>query len=331
MALFAMQDTRRCPSEFAAIGTIFHRFAHRAIEWMREKKESRIPIEVAMEFLNPILAQIDVPDNEVVPLSMQGMEQVRILVSRWCEDQEFDISHIHSVEQRISVEIDVPRADGTTYKRTITGQLDVLIAAGNGTAVIGDHKTGWKKPVQPRDGEDDPDGSQITGLSWPQSTIYSLLVLLAFPSVQKVVFVEWAVRWNERRIRVIERFQLERLRDIVTAQVAALDLAIAGGPESKRWTEMAGSHCSMCANPRACPIAEQVGVVYDRETALKAYNDWHVSGEVRKDRRTFLGGYVDVNGPLQLPDGKLLGWEPKPDGKRNFGIYEQSGTPEEVT
>lgn len=321
-ALYYLQTKIRSPAPLAAEGTVFHYVVHLLLGWMREHGETSCPIDVGLEFLTNAWTQFGIPGERVMPISMQGRERLRMLITQWCRSTEITVQDIVGTELPLSAEITIIGKDGP-YQRLITGQIDVLLA--NPARII-DHKSGPRKPAQPRDGgEGNPDGSALSPLAWAQATVYCWLVLKTYPSVQAVEFREWSVMWNMVRTRTVHRVEMERITDIIAAQVAELDAAIDEGPDSLRWTESPGGHCASCPGKLRCPIRKEAGIIYDDTSLIEAARDWIVCGEVRKDRAEFLKGVVESSGPITLPGGKLLGWDTKPDGKRNFGIFEQSG------
>ncbi len=329
--LYDLQTNERSPSPLAAIGTVFHRFVHRCVEYMAAKQEREMPVEMGMEFLNGILAQVDVPDHEVVPLSMKSMATLRSLATKWCQEmsREILIDRLGGVEDRMSMEIEVPGRNGTTYSRTITGQIDVWMALGT-TARILDHKSGWKRPVQPKAGKLTADGGQLSEEGWPQANIYSLLLMANRPAIERVEFWEWSVMWGEYRVRVVERYEMERLRDTVAATAAAFDASVASGPDSERWPAMAGPQCGMCAGARFCQTRRAAGIPASEVEALEAYTVWRRAAEQRTEAATALKVFHDANGPLLLPHGKMLGFDPRKPG-RNFGEFDPRVEPKQST
>lgn len=327
-ALFSLLDNRRTPSPLAARGTLFHRWHHRAIEHMQARGEATLAVEQGMEYLAEVLCQREVPPEEVVPLTMREMRWIRVLVTKWCEKFELSVDRLYAVEERLYADLLLPGGE----TRQITGQLDILQAgpaADQATSI--DAKTGYARPSEPRDGDVKAQGERgLTELGWVQALIYAVLVFANFPSVQRFTFREWHVFWGEQREVTISRWETERLHDVLAAQVSLLDQAIEGGVDSPRWTESAGPHCAMCARPRDCPIRDEVGIPADEAEARLLAQEWHVAGEVRKDRAPLLKGWVAEHGPVEVPDSRgrrFVGWELAADGKRTFGLFKPPDVP----
>lgn len=323
-ALFGLLDERRSPSPLAARGTLFHRWAHQAIELMRANGEDSMPIENGMELLLDVIAQKDVPSEEIVPLKMSEMRWLRVLVAKWCYSTQISVRNIVDVERRLYAELTLPGGLGT---RTITGQLDLLLAGpGAATATSIDQKTGFARPPQPRQGDENGNSDRgLTELGWVQSLIYAFLVFANFPSIERFFFREWHVLWGEAREVMIDRYEVERMTDVLAAQVALMDQAITEGVNSPRWVESPGPHCAMCPRPRECPIREQIAFPTNEAEARRTAQEWMVAMEVRKDRTPYLKGWVDAHGPIEVPYSKgrrYVGWNTHPDGSRNFGLYE---------
>lgn len=320
-ALFALLDNRRTPGPFASSGSLFHRWAHEAVELMKANGQTTMPVEMGMELLSTVLEQRDVSDWEVLPITMKDMRWLRVLVAKWCQNTEISVDKIVSQERRLSAPITLP--DGT--ERTITGQLDVLMADAPGSCVVLDWKSGFQRAPQPKDNEKAEDGRGLTPLGWVQSLVYSHLVFHAFPSIDRCEFREHHVRWGETRFAVTWRWEAERMTDVLATQISLLDQAIDGGIDSPRWTESAGPHCALCSRPRSCPIQESVGIPTNEDEARKLANEWIVAAQIRADRIPLLKGWVDQWGPIEITHAKgrrVVGWDESPDGKRSFGLYE---------
>lgn len=324
-ALYALLNDMRTPSPLAARGTLFHRFAHRAINEMREHGESTYPVEQAMELLSEIILQRDVPPEEIVPISMRELRWLRVLVVKWCEKTELSIDRIVAVEKRLTMDLTLPT--GEVLK--VTGQLDVLQAgpAENQATVI-DHKTGYARPSRSRSQGDevDQDGENgLTALGWVQALVYATLVFDAFPSIDLCTFREYHVLWGESREVTIQRWEAERMRDVLAAQVSLLHEAVLAGPDSPRWVASPGPHCSLCNGRRHCPIRTQVGIPADEAEARQMAGEWVLAAEIRKERAVMLKGYVDAHGPIEVAHAhgrRFVGWDYSPDGSRSFTVFE---------
>lgn len=339
-ARFSLEDNRRTPSPLAARGTLFHRFVHKAELEMWRSGEQTMPVEVGLEMAVEVLAQMDVPSDEVVPITMSEMRWVRVLITKWCETTQLNATRILDVEKRYSAPLELPTGKITT----ITGQMDLVLADPPDGVLVVDYKAGFRKPPQPRDpAKAEEEGSGLTALGWVQWNIYCFLIFANFPSVDRVIFRERHVLWGEERQARMERWQSEKMVDILAQQVALLDQAIEEGPMSDRWVPSAGTHCAMCSNPRGCPIMDDEKV--DVSTTLgrrRVAQEWVVAGQTRDRRRELLDGLVDRYGPIEIPhaDGRrVVGWAEVVDGvtydkagrkrtPKRFGIFEPQGIPE---
>lgn len=324
-AKFAILDRRRTPGHLAARGTLLHRAMHKAVRQMWKNGERTFGVEQGMELLLEVLTQQDVPGEEVVPLTMREMRWTRVAMAKWCESTVLDSRKILATEERLFADLALPT--GRTVK--VTGQMDLLLADPPDGLIITDYKTGFRRPKNTRNPDSDRalrEGTGLTELGWVQWLVYSFLGFANFPSVQRVIFRERHILWDEERYARMERWEMERLVDTLAAQVALLDQAIAEGPDSARWIPTAGPHCALCANPRACPILddEQIDIVTE-EGRRRVAQEWVVSTETRNRRREILDGLVEVHGPIEVlhSDGRrVVGWNYDEKGKRSFGMFE---------
>lgn len=324
-ALYALLNSTRSPSPLAARGTLFHRFAHRAIMEMREHGERAFPVEQGMELLSEVILQRDIPPDEIVPLSMQDLRWLRVLVVKWCERTEMSVDRIVEVEHRLSMDLVLPT--GEVLK--VTGQLDTLLAGpADGQATSVDYKTGYARPSRSRAQGDEPDQqgeSGLTALGWVQSLVYAMLVFANYPSVDSFTFREYHVLWGESREVTIQRWEAERMRDVLAAQVSLLHEAILAGPDSPRWVASPGPHCAFCNGRRHCPIRTQVGIPASEEEARQMAGEWVLAAEIRKERAVLLKGWVDAYGPIEVAHAhgrRFVGWDYSPDGSRSFSMFE---------
>ena len=321
-ALYSILDERRTPSAFAARGTLFHRFHHQAINLMREKGERRLPVEIGMEMLVDVLAQVDVSPDEIVPLTMAEMRWLRVLVAKWCMTMELSIDRLVDVERRLFADLVLPSGEIVQ----ITGQLDTLFS-GPGEFVAGslDAKSGMGRPKKPRGENGEEAKGGLTELGWVQAHIYAHLVFQNYPSIQRFWFREWHVLWAESRELTVERYESERLQDVLVAQVSLLHTAIQEGAESPRWVASPGPHCALCSGVRLCPIREQVGIPADEEEARLLAGEWFLAGEARKERLPLLKGWVEEHGPVEVRFSRgrrYVGWDSSEVGRRSFGLIE---------
>jgi hypothetical protein len=331
----------------AARGTLFHRWCAKALTIMRRNGETTYPVEQGLELLLEVLAQRDVPDDDVVHLPMHQLQWLRVLVTRWCESTQhgggFNAARIIAIEERLTMPLTVPDGNGGSYVRTVTGQPDVLVAdpsenPGEHGIIVPDWKSGWAPPArlqdddrEARDRGTEDRSEKLSDAGYAQQVIYGALVLHNFPTVVRVTLREMYVMAGEYREATVWRHQLERIQDILGSVVSQLDAAFEAGPESRRWVPTAGTHCAICPAPRKCPIKDWEGIPADEAEAQLLAREWLVAAEVRKDRTPLLKGYVDANGPIEIDHGKgrrAVGWIPNSAGDgRRFVLHEPDDAP----
>jgi hypothetical protein len=323
-ALYALLNQQRS-SPLAARGTLFHRFHHKAINEMIAQKEPRMSVEQGLEILSEVILQRDIPPEEIVPLSMRDLRWLRVLVVKWCETMELSVDRMLPPEQRLFMDLTLP----TGEVLRVTGQLDTLIAGpGEDQATSLDAKSGWARPSRSRSQGDEPDQegeSGLTALGWVQSLVYAMLVFANFPSINVFTFREWHVLWAESREVTIQRWEAERMQDVLAAQVSLLHEAVLAGPDSPRWVASPGAHCALCSGRRHCPIRRQVGIPADEEEARQMAGEWVLAAEIRKERAVMLKGFVDAHGPIEVAHShgrRFVGWDYSPDGSRSFTVFE---------
>jgi hypothetical protein len=322
----------------AARGRLFHRWVAKALTQMRAEGWTAYPVEMGMELLLQVLAQKDVPDEDVAYLPIRELRWLRVLVTRWCEGGEFNASRILAIEEPLYMKIKVPDGEGGTYERTIKGTPDVLVADPPNGVIIPDWKSGWASPSREVEraggGYEDPGGEKDQRLSdqgYAQQVIYGALVLANLPAVDRVTLREAYVMFGEYREATVHRWEMERITDILGAIVAQVDAAIDGGPESARWIPTAGTHCGICPAPRHCPLKDWEGIPTTEEEAKLLAREWIVSGQVRKDRLPLVKGWVEEHGPISIDHGKgrrEVGWVANSTGNgRRFALYEPQDAP----
>lgn len=340
--LLDVQAPRRSVGPLAAIGTLFHRWVARAIEEMREQGQTRMPVDHGLSLLLQVLAQRDVPDDEVVHLPLSELKWLRICCVKWCEGGPFNASRVMMVEKRLRAAIYVPDGKGGLYERIITGKPDVVVADPPDGVIVIDWKSGWQPPAKLGFEGEQAHGKagvekaeKLTDQGYAQQVIYGLLILQNLPAVNRVTLREAYLRAGEYRESTIDRFNLERVTDVLGAVIAQMDAAFEAGPESERWLPEAGPHCATCAAPRMCPLYEWEGIPTDLEEAVLLAREWIVAGQVRKDRLPLLKGWVEQNGPIPIDHGKgrrevgWKTWDGETAGPRgNFTLYEPQDAPD---
>jgi hypothetical protein len=345
-------NLRQLPGQIGnlgARGVLFHRFAAAAIEHMREHQERSIDVAMAMELLAEVIAQRDVADEDVVHLPLADMRWLRVLVTRWSYQHEFTIERVVAVERRLYGEIEVRGPDGTTYTRAVTGMPDVLLAGpGPEEATIIDWKTGFAPPARKREPtEEDPEPSdKLSDMGYVQQVVYGWLVMKNYPSIQRVTEREWYVMAKEDPVREasVERWEMERIEDVLAGVISQMDGAIASLPDllraqakarrakkpvpTGRFFPIPGSHCGVCVGRRHCPVRKNFGIPDTLVEAQRLAREWHVAGEIRTERIPYLKGWVADNGPIPVPHAKgrrVVGFR---NGSRSLSLFEPESAPD---
>lgn len=326
----------------AALGTLWHRWVSRVIALMRATGATTFPVEMGMAELQTVVAQRDVPDEAVVHLPMAELKWLRICVTKWCHGGAFNAQRVIAIEEELKSVIAVPDGRGGFYERTIVGHPDVLVADPPKGVIVVDWKTGWTPPsklsedaLDERVAHAEEHTEKLTDQGYAQQVIYGTLILDNYPAIERVTLREAYIRHGEYREATVDRYHLERLKDVIAAVVAQIDAAFEAGPDSPRWIPSAGVHCGICPAPRHCPLKEYAGIPTDLDEAQLLAREWIVAAQVRKERLPLLKGWVNANGPIPIDHSKgrrEVGWpswdgdEEKPKG--TFRLYEPEDAPE---
>lgn len=326
--------------QLGARGTLAHRTFAAALNHMREHGERKIPVDMMMELLARVIAQRDhctapgewasLPPEDVVHLRMSELRWLRVLATRWAYQHEFSIDRVVAVEERLTAPIDVRGPDDTVYRRFITGQPDVLLAGPRqAEATVLDYKTGWAGPAakrEPTEEEPEPE-DKLSEQGYVQQTVYGWLVMKTYPAIDRVTLREFYVMADEDPVReaTVERWEIERIEDVLAAVISQMDAAVEGGRRSKRWIPVPGTHCGTCVGRRHCPVREEYGIPVTPEDAQLLAREWHVGGEIRKDRTPLLKGWIDAHGPVPIAHAKgrrVVGYK---NGSRSLSMFEPKG------
>lgn len=337
--LLDVQSPVRQPSNIAGVGSLFHRWVARAIEEMRENGQTRMPVDHGLSLLLEVLAQRDVPDDEVIHIPFKEVKWLRICCVKWCEGAEFNAARVMAIEERWNGVVYVPDGNGGMYERIITGKPDVVVADPPDGIIIVDWKAGWAPPAKLGYEESAAHGQvgvdrdeKLTDQGYAQQVIYGLLGMQNLPAVNRVTLREAYIRYGEYREATIDRYNMERVTDVLGALIAQMDAAFAAGPESPRWIPTAGPHCATCAAPRKCPLKEWEGIPTNLEEAVLLAREWIVAGQVRKERLPLIKGWVDEHGPIAIDAAKgrrEVGWKEHSTGTgRAFKMYEPVDAPD---
>ena len=226
----------------------------------------------------------------------------------------------------------------------------IKVAAADGLYVtdnyIVTHNTGFAPPSQRRNMTDAETGEvrrtegRLSDMGYVQQIVYGWLVLRNYPSIQKVTEREYYVLAREDPVREasVERWEIERIEDVLSSVVARMDAAVeedaelqarraaaraAGKPvPDGRWFPVPGTHCGFCPGRSRCPIRDEVGIPATVEDASRLAREWHVAAEARKERTPFLKGWVDAHGPVPIAHAKgrrVVGYR---DGGRTLALFE---------
>lgn len=316
-----------------ARGTIFHRFAARALEQMAVQNEKSIPTDAAIEILEDALRQDDVDREcptcgqaveyinvkglpklkcvaghlhspEFVNLPMSEVKDLRWVVVKWATENEFDIDNLVDVEQRLSAFVRYPAGDGTHVDRKLTGALDAVFLAEVDHAVVLDWKDTWALPAPTEVGFD----------GYFQQRFYAWLVFRNYPSIEKVTLREFYVRYSEPREATVWRSDIEDVERELAALVERYDRAFT----QEMFPPAPGAHCQFCPRPTSCPIFPAVrreGTITDEATARRFAAEATVAKSALAQRTDALKAWATVHsGGVEISDHK---------GKRVWGFRER--------
>lgn len=339
---FDLENPGTSAGPLAAIGSLFHRWVARAIGIMRENGETRMGVDQGMELLLEVVAQRNVPPDEIVHLPMSEVKWLRICVTKWCQGPGFNAARVMMIEERLRAAVYVPDGEGGRYERIITGKPDVVVADPPDGVIVVDWKSGWQPP--PKLGYEDSAAHGVAGTEkrekltdqgFVQQVVYGIILLQNLPAINRVTLREAYLRHGDFREATIDRYNLERLTDVLGGVIGQLDRACEEGDGSPLWIPTAGPHCATCAKPRACPLQEFVGIPTTLEEAVLAAREWIVAAQVRKERLPFLKGWVEENGPIPIDASKgrrEVGWKTwdgeTPGPRGNFTLYEPEDAPD---
>ena len=130
-----------------------------------------------------------------------------------------------------------------------------------------DWKDSWALPPQ----------KSLSSEGYFQQRFYAALVMLRYPSIEKVTLREHYVRYSESRESTVFRSQLADILEEISALCERWDRTwehgkwpLKDGEELKLFTPSPGAHCTYCPAPGKCPIfpaARVSGAITDAETA----------------------------------------------------------------
>lgn len=318
-----------------ARGTIFHRFAGRALTEMNKQGERTIEVDVALAILQEVLRQDDVDrecpecgtteikrgivegfrtcgkghrfETEFVNVPWHEVKDLAWVVKKWAYDNAFDIDNLVDVEHRLKATITYPNANGV--ERILTGQLDSFFVEGewDDHAIVLDWKDMWKLPRP----------TEVSFEGYFQQRFYAWLVfkqkdevrsgrqsgIPSYESIEKVTLREFYVRRSEPREATIWRTNMPEIEEELRALVERFDRAV----EEDMWVPTPGSHCSYCPRPTACPIppfARGAGRIEDQKQADAAARQLIVAEAIVKQNKEALAGWAAIHGNIPIRDAK---------------------------
>lgn len=329
-AKFDLDYRRGYASHPMGRGTLFHRFAARALQEMALHQQSRIDPDTAVAILQDVLRQHDVDDvchephcdrparvlpeaerdpdgrelicdaghrhySEVVNVSARHRADLQWIVRKWANDNEFDVSHLVDVERRLQAVVRYPNPVGGSVERLLTGQLDAVFVDPHDArhVYVLDWKDTWKLPPP----------TEISFEGYFQQRFYAFLVLSSLRTVERVTLREFYVRYSEPREATLTRQDMVAIEPDIAALVERFDQAV----ERDVWRPTAGKHCSYCPRPAACPIPVAVrgeGRIVSEEQAARIGAQVLVAEAVLDQARKALQAYVERNGPVPVKDSK---------------------------
>src|SRR4051794_31254897 len=342
-ALFQLEGGGRWTNDAQARGTIFHATAARILRTLQATGQVSMPPDQGLQILYEVLAQRDVPVEDVVIPSAVEQRMLRMLVVRFCRDNEFGMRRLIAVERRLECVVTYPHPEtGLPVERVISGQPDALIASPPSPTnpVIKYEVLDWKttrKAPPPRDPEKDAydDADHLSHLGYFQQRSYGLLVLKNYPLAECVElreFYPFEEEGNQLRTSVLWRERDEERLEREFANYAELfDRGLREGSNRAYWKPSAGLHCRYCTRPASCPIDSderiQAGGIVSHAEARRAGAHAIQAREIYKAIRPGLKAWFEEHGvpiPVQHPKGRYE-WRERPNKTGNgksFDCYE---------
>lgn len=329
-ALSAYFDLRYRAGEWgglaSSMGILMHRFFSECLKEMKMANSEYLEEGIALATLEEVLEQRDVPFNERVRIPIREIPTLRWMAVKFVRDNRFTIENVVDVEHRLEAELEYRDNDGTLRTRSLTGQLDLLVADPNAPeeAIIVDWKSGWGLPPK-RDVDHRDPGLSYHGFF--QQRFYGWLVMKSYPHIKGVTLREFYTRRSQARPARIPREELPRVEEALQDLARELDEALAHGKPQKLdfdhvgpWRPSPGKHCGFCTGARYCPIEsdarEVSGAPASRAAAERLVAELEVAEAIRSSHREALRPAADIYGPLGSKWAK---------GRRAFGYKTQKG------
>lgn len=364
-----------------ARGIIFHRYAGKVMRTLWETGASMIPVAEALEIFYEACAQRDVPDRDVVwvPSAERRLLRIAAIMLVWNPVEgklrPFGMDRLipDGIELRLDAPVRYPESrpcgacavetspgtwtvdddcarcggwgrelTGATVERTVTGQLDLLLADPPDGVIDLDWKTTRKAPPryegEHRDERGRVDGSKVdAGLSYLgywQQRVYALLILRNMPvgrvTMREVYPLDCDERGNmEVRTSTVVRDDLETIERELEAVAELLDRGLMSGSASEVWAPQPGVHCRFCRAPGRCPIEPEArgeGRITSKAEAARVGAETIVAQQVLDYGKKSLKPWVEVYGPVPAKWAKgRQEWRFKPSasgkGRGTFGVF----------
>lgn len=297
-------------------GTIFHRFAAECLREMQRTDAAFVPVSVALAILEEVCYQHNVPPEDIVRVPFRELGDLEMAAKKFAKDNRFNVRKIIDVERRLAAELTYTGPNGELIRRTLTGQIDALIADehADDEAVVIDWKTTWALPP-----ERDPD-AEDPGLSYHgffQQQLYAWLVMKTFPAINAVTLREFYVYRTQARPARVTRQDLPQVEQRLKYLVASLDRAVmAGQPKNLKlatlekhgsWKPSPGHHCRWCPKAHHCPIDDDYrgdGGVQTMEDAARLAGARQVMKASIKNIDAILKPFAELHGPIPLKRAK---------------------------
>lgn len=311
---------------YQARGSMFHRFASRALATMAQLGEDEIPVDAALEILHEVLRQRDVDrvcphcdsrhirkgvtkrgmrlclscrrqfETDFIRVPMDHVRELYWVVKKWAHDNQFDVMNLVDVEKKLTAKVAYPNPNGGWVEREITGTSDALLIEGqyDEHGIVLDWKDMWKLPPE----------TEIGFGGYFQQRFYALLIFANYPTVSQVTLREFYVRFSQPREATLHREMHEHeIREEVSALLEQFDRCV----EENLWVPSPGQHCGICPMPQKCPIhpeARGSGRITSQREAAQTAAEFVVAQAIVKQKREQLGPWVEMNGPVPVRDAK---------------------------
>lgn len=313
-AYFRLRYERGWSTHPQARGQLFHRFAAECLRTMRREDAESIPIGAALAILEETCYQRNVAPEDIVRVPLRELPMLEMAARKFAGDNSFTVRNILDVERRLSADLVYEGEDGRPVTRTLTGQLDALIARPPDEAVVLDWKDTWALPPEREEDADDP-GVSYHG--YFQQQFYAWLVMMSFPAVQAVVLREFYVRRTKARPARVTRQELPRIEQRLRYLIASFDRAVAAGAPPRplhldtleahgAWKPSPGKHCFWCVKAHRCPIDDDYkdGGIRTPADAQRLAAVRTQAKAVHKRMDELLRPWVELHGPVPLKRAK---------------------------